>query len=1104
MKNISKQKLLHIYRKLMGEYCGIAMFQGYSAFMIGIVWATCLAGCGPDLPETVAVEYQALTGKLDFNQEVKPILSDKCFSCHGPDKANQKAGLRLDEPEGAYKALENAPGKVAIWPGNLQKSEVYHRIISEDPERMMPALESNLSLTNKEKAILIKWIEEGASYKPHWAFQKLAEVQPPKAQYVGWVKNPIDHFIAKKLIEEGMSPSPEASKELLLRRLSFDLTGLPPTEEEMNAFLIDESSNAFEKQVDRLLDSPHYGEKMAVDWLDLARYSDTHGYTVDYYRDVSPWRDWVIQSFNQNMRYDEFIQWQLAGDMMPNASQAQILATTFNRLHPQNLEDGIIDEEYRVEYVVDRTSVLGTALMGLTVGCARCHDHKYDPISQKNFYELYSFFNNINEAGLIPRESSTPVPTLMLPTPKQDSIIAYLKSVTAASQQQFNAAEKQEVAHAEEWLTLGGYRSLALGLPTHGLIAQYSLDNHLENTTHPGQMGKMDRARSKGERPSFTAGYARQGLLMDGDAWLDLDKVGIFQRKDPFSIGLWVNLPEALTEGVIFHKGKGTGLHAYRGYHLYLRENKLELMLSHTAPDNAIIAHSLEEIPKNEWVHLILTYDGSSLASGLKLYLNGREIATEVTVDNLYKDIIFFDYEDVIYPEPIEPGLQIGARWRGVGIKGAKVDELIVYNRELTGIEALQIALPEALKAITSKPPNHLSQEERTLLKKFYFVRQSSRYASSLRTLQEARGALFDSTENIKEIMVMKEMEKPRKTYVLDRGLYDTYKEEVFPNVPSHILAWQDSLPKNRLGLAQWLTSPEHPLTARVAVNRYWQNYFGRGIVGTTEDFGNQGELPSHPALLDWLATEFVNSGWNVKALQKLMVMSATYRQSSLASVEQMEKDPQNVLLARGPKLRLTSEMMRDNALAASGLLNPKIGGESVYPYQPEGLWKMNSNTYLQDQGDKLYRRSMYTIWKRTVPNPTLSTFDQPDRNVCTVRRQKTNTPLQALVLLNDPTYLEASKVIGECITREGSTQESIARAYRKITGITIRAEELEVLTELQSSEYETFSQNQKKVKGVLAVGAYEIDHSLDPVMIATNTIVASVILNSDASITKR
>ena len=1070
-------------------------------FIISVLF---LASCGPELPEEVAIEYAKLPQELDFNIHVKPILSDKCFSCHGPDKAKQKADLRLDEAEGAYSELPESPGKFAIKPGNLNKSVAFHRVISDDPEYRMPTPESNLSLTAKEKAIIVKWIEDGAAYKTHWAFLKPESIDPPKVKKTDWIQNPIDQFIARKLEAESLSPSVEAEKEILYRRVSFDLTGLPPTEAEMNAYLTDDSENAYEKQVDRLLASPHYGEKMAVDWMDLARYSDTHGYQVDRYRDVSPWRDWVIKSFNENMRYDQFIEWQLAGDLLPNATREQILATTFNRLHPQNLEGGIVDEEFRVEYVADRASVVGQGFMGLSVACARCHDHKFDPFSQKNFYELYGFFNHVNETGQIPWEMAMPVPTLLLPEKEEEEIVAFLEGVVKEKSDAFESHKREEEKQAQIWMEANSYQSIPEGIPNRGLVANYTLDNHLKNKMNTRQIGKMDREFSANEKPVYTEGKERQGLAMDGDAWLDLGKVGIFQRKDAFSIGIWVNVPKALEEGVFFHKCKATRLHSYRGYHLYLKDNKLELMLAHTWPDNAIVKRTVAEIPKDEWAHLMMTYDGSSKASGVKVYLNGAEMQTETEIDNLYKDIVFFDYEDVIYRNPIEPGLQIGARWRGVGIKDATVDDVLVYDRALSEMEILGIANPESFNSIISTSYEGLTQNHKSLLSTYFLANKSSVLKGAEQALIEARGNLFKNLEQIKEIMVMKEMDEPRKTYVLERGLYDAYGEEVFPNVPENILPWRDEYPKNRLGLAKWLTDPEHPLTARVTVNRYWQNYFGRGIVKTTEDFGNQGELPSHPELLDWLARGFINSNWDVKALQKRIVMSATYRQSSQTPKELLEKDPDNILLARGPSVRLSSEMMRDNALVASGLLNGKIGGESVKPYQPKGLWKMNGGTYVQDSGDKLYRRSLYTLWKRTVPNPTLATFDQPERSECTVRRQKTNTPLQALVLLNDPTYIEAAKVIGENITKEGATKESIAKAYQKITGRKAEENILNTLVQLQASEYEHFKDDPAKASGWLDAGEYEIDASLDVHMIAANAIVASVIINSDASITKR
>ncbi|MEM9329600.1 MAG: DUF1549 domain-containing protein, partial [Bacteroidota bacterium] len=684
-----------------------------------------LVGCGPQLPEDIAAAYEELPQELDFNIHVKPILSDKCFACHGPDQAKIKGGLQLHSEEVAFKPLP-ASGQFALTPGNLRKSEVFHRIVSEDPAYQMPTPESNLTLSALEKATLIKWIEQGAEYQPHWAFT------PPKAHdipEVPWpTHNPIDHFVFAKLQEQGMSPSREATQELLLRRVSLDLTGLPPTEEEINAFLSDTTEAAYEQQVDRLLDSPHYGEKMAMDWLDLARYADTHGYQVDRYRDMSPWRDWVIESFNENRPYDEFVTWQLAGDLSPNPTREQILATAFNRLHPQNLEGGIVDEEFRVEYVADRTAVLGQGLMAMTLSCARCHDHKFDPISQKDFYELYSFFNNINETGQISWDMATPVPTLMLPTEEQESIIAYLEEQIEEKSEAVEAVQVKEEAAANAWIDAGSYQQLVAQRPQRGLVGHFRLDGTLQNHVPSGQVAKMDRQFSKKEVPNYQAAYRGQGLLLDGDAWLDTKPVGIFKRNQSFSIGLWVHLPKTLDEGVIFHKNQGSRLHSFRGYHLYLRNNRLEVMLAHTWPDNAIIERTTQDVPCDRWIHLMMTYDGSSSAGGLRLYLDGEEQEMEVEIDNLYKDIVFNYLEDQIYEEPIEPGLQIGARWRGKGIGGALIDELMVYDVTLSGPEIRQIVGGSALVKITSKPVEKLSAAERSALRDYYLANYSSNY----------------------------------------------------------------------------------------------------------------------------------------------------------------------------------------------------------------------------------------------------------------------------------------------------------------------------------------------------------------------------------------
>ena len=881
------------------------------------------------------------------------------------------------------------------------------------------------------------------------------------------------------------------------------MTGLPPTLEEINAFLGDDSENAYEKQVDRLLASVHYGEKMATDWMDVARYSDTYGYQVDRYRDMSPWRDWVIKSFNNNMSYDQFLTWQLAGDLLPNATREQILATGFNRLHPMNMEDGIIGEEYRVENVSDRVAVLGDGLLGLTLSCAKCHDHKYDPLAQKEYFELYSFFNSINETGQISWDQAVPPPTLSLPTKEQEILIANFEQQMEEGTQKLQEISKAEKASITEWIEKGGYKKIKNAHLKKGLVGHYPLDNKLTNVINISQSPKMERAFSRKEIPSFTKGYTGKGLLLDGDAWLRCQDVGIFKRSDAFSIGLWVNIPKTTKEGVIFHKNKGTTLHSFRGYHLYLKDDKLEWAMARTLPENAIIEHTISEIPKDEWIHLMVTYDGSSSATGTKIFINGKEAKTKVEKDNLTKDIVFNYLEDIIYPEPIEPNLKIGARWRGFGLKNAKVDEILVYSRELTAIEVAQISQLENNNFLNIEPIQ-FTQAQETQLANYYLSNFSKNYQAARNDLAKIRTAYADSMENVKEVMVMKEMEEPRKSFILTRGVYDNYGEEVFPNTPESIMAMPEELPKNRLGLAKWLTHKDHPLTARVAVNRYWQNYFGRGLVKTAQDFGNQGELPTHPQLLDWLAIKFMESGWEVKALQKLIVMSATYRQSSFVDKKLLALDQENKWLARGPNERLSSEMMRDNALAASGLLNEKVGGESVYPYQPDGLWAMNFDPYPQDTGDKLYRRSLYTMWRRTNPNPTLSTFDQPERNLCTVKRQKTNTPLQALVLLNDPTYVEAAKVLGENMTRVDDPRESISKIFTQLTGRAPNDKELKLLLDLREKEYEVFKTNPQKSKGWLATGEYEIDRSLDKNLVAANAIVASVILNADVAITKR
>jgi hypothetical protein len=584
-----------------------------------------LLSCGgPELPESIQQVYHELTKQVDFNQDIKPILSDKCFICHGPDKSKVKASLQLHLPELAYAELKGSPGKFAIRPGNLNNSQLVHRILSDDPNLMMPQPESHLKLTDREKALLIKWIDQGAPYNKHWAFLIPQSPQLPIVKLKEKIANPIDNFILAKLESINLQPNEKSNKETLLRRLSFDLTGLPPSLTDLEDFINDRSPNAYEKQVDRLLSSPHFAEQMTLDWMDLSRYADTHGYTVDRYRDVSPYRDWVIKAFNENMPYDEFIRWQLSGDMMEKPTKDQILATTFNRLHPQNQEGGIIDEEFRSEYVSDRTNVVGQGFLGLTMACAKCHDHKYDPISQRNYYEMYSFFNNVNESGQISFDSSMPVPNMLLPTNGQEEFMTYVNGLVGNQQKEIENIILSESKNAGEWIESERYQNLKSKHWPRGLVAKVDFNKgNLNNVLNSSQKGKMKRQHSPKQLPKIVNGYSGKGLELDGDTWLDLDRIGIFKRNETFSIGIRLKIPEELENGVIFHKNIGTRIYNYRGYHLAIKENKLEVMLAHFWPDNAIVELSTQEIPKSKWLQLTLTYDGSSKAEGLKIYSDG-------------------------------------------------------------------------------------------------------------------------------------------------------------------------------------------------------------------------------------------------------------------------------------------------------------------------------------------------------------------------------------------------------------------------------------------------------------------------------------------------
>jgi cytochrome c553 len=1042
-------------------------------------------GVGADLtiPADVQTAMSALNEPLDYNIHVKKILSDKCFSCHGPDAKKQKGDLRLDLAEAAY-SKETESGRKAIRAGSMARSEVAHRILSGDKEYMMPTPASHLSLTTEEKAILLTWIDQGAKYAPHWAFVAPKKAALPEVEEKKWVVNDIDRFVLNRLEKEGLQPSPQADKETLIRRVSFDLTGLPPTVAEIDAFLQDASTNAYEKMVDQFLQSPRYGERMAAYWLDVARFADSHGYLDDKHRDASPWRDWVINAYNKNLPYDQFITWQLAGDLMPHAAKEQILATGFNRNHKQNSEAGIIPEEFRVEYVVDRTNTVGASLMGLTVGCAKCHDHKYDPISQKDYYSLFAFFNSTFELGSSnygAGNNIVPGPTLLLLDQEKEQKLASLNALIK------NLTAKKAVTVAAPEISLQQKVIAALSFDKTETIKTYTDKGAKVLPAVRNAVQSLYSAPASAEK--YTKGVAGNALQLEEGTLVHLPayQLGYFERYDPFSFSIWVRLPKKYDDVAILHQSDPRR-YGFQGYDLVLKDNKVNFRLMHAYPHDAISVVTSETLDSNKWYNIAVSYDGSSSATGVSIYLNGKAAPVQTEYDNLKKNIKPFPN---IHKVVAFNGVSFGARELERTMKGGELDEFFLFDDVLNAQEAAYLHDKVAIPFAARKPA------------------AATKKADSIQLARVEEANIYDSTQ---EVMVMGDLPQPRKTHVLLRGVYDSYGDEVKPSTPAAILPYPKALPQNRLGLAEWLFLPQHPLTARIAVNRIWEMYFGRGLVKTSDDFGNQGEMPSHPALLDYLAVTYREQGWNTKQLQKLILMSATYRQQSVLTPELLAKDPQNILLARGARYKMPAEMIRDNALAISGLLSAKVGGPSVYPYQPPGLWEALSDKswkylYKESEGEDLFRRSIYTVVKRSSPPPFMLIFDAPDRNFCTVKRTVSSSPLQALALMNDPTFIESSKYIAGHMMQEGgaAVTAQLAYGFRLVTGRKPDNKEAELLNSMYTQENELYVKNPGKAIKILAVGHANVPVKLEGIAKAAAYVdVVMALLNTDEFITRK
>ncbi len=1006
------------------------------------------------------------TGTLSFGLVIRPILSEHCFPCHGPDANSRKADLRLD--------LRGQAEAVLVEEDGLE-SELVYRIESDDPLDQMPPPEAKNPLTESEVGLLKAWIAQGATYDQHWSFRPIHRPGIPEIEEFQRDLNPIDRFILARLESEGLEPRPEASRETLIRRLSFDLLGLPPTIPEIEAFLNDKGPDAYERLVDRLLDRPEFGERMAADWLDLARYSDTYGYQVDRERFVWPWRDWVINAFNQNMPYDQFLTWQLAGDCLPNASDEQILATTFNRLHPQKVEGGSVPEEFRVEYVADRTNTVSTAFLGLTLECARCHDHKYDPISQREYYQLFAFFNNIDEAGLYSYfTQSVPTPTLKLLDSGTKGQLSDLREAINQAEDALSDLDQQYRDQLWIWVT----HTVEDGLPENAI---------------PGEIGYLSFDETMKEPHRSVPGKIGNAVQLNGDDAIQLE-VGNFRRFEPFSVALWLNPPDVKERAVVFHRSRAWTDAGSRGYQLLLEEGRLSASLIHFWPGNAIRVRAIEPLPTNHWSHVAITYDGSSRADGLKILLDGQPIRTEVVRDSLTKNITGGGGDQIA----------IGARFRDRGFTGGLVDEFRVFDRRLTTLEVAELAGRSTIEDQIRGATVGEQLPSASSLLEYYREVVDPEYRELLERLQSAREQYCKLEDSQTEIMVMREQEDRRLTFLLERGAYDAPAEAVLPLPPSILppMPVDPTKPNDRLDLANWLTSDEHPLTARVAVNRFWQICFGRGLVRTPEDFGSQGEPPTHPELLDWLAAEFRSSGWDLKRMIKLIVCSATYRQDSVTSEELRRIDPSNKRWARFPSYRLPAEMIRDNALGTSGLLVRTIGGPPAKPYELAASFKPIN----PDNGQGLYRRSLYTYWKRTAPAPVLMTLDASKRDVCTVNRERTATPLQALVLLNDPQLIEAARKLGERTLRQVGIDPDplVTSMTRSLWSRSPSDAELRILRDFYQRQQKVFADDPEAARQFLETGNTPIPTDLPLDTLAASGMVANLLMNFDACVTKR
>ncbi|MDR3632287.1 MAG: DUF1553 domain-containing protein [Isosphaeraceae bacterium] len=1024
---------------------------------------------------------------IEYNRDIRPILAENCFACHGPDSASRKGDLRLDKREAAVEAGAIEPGK----PGD---SELVARVFSTAKSEAMPPPATKKSLSAEQKERLKRWIASGAEYQPHWSLIAPKRPTPPAVKNEAWIRNPIDRFILAKLEEAGLGPAAEADRRTLARRLSLDLTGLPPEPSVVDAFVKDLAPDAYAKLVDRFLNSADWGEHRGRYWLDAARYADSHGIHFDNYREIWTFREWVIRAFNNNVPFDRFTIEQLAGDLLPNATLDQRVASGFNRCNITTSEGGAIDEEYLVLYARDRTETTSLVWMGLTAGCGVCHDHKFDPLSQKEFYSLSAFFNNTTQAAMDGNIKDTP-PTLIVPLAPDRARWGTIEKEIADARRLVDERKQSARGDFEKWLTSASPDSVSALIPTEGLLLLARL-NEGQGTSVALTLDGAPRTVGVDAGSWEPGRIDAKALAVEPKTRLELSEVGDFEKNQPFSYGAWVKLPKPNMTGSVI--ARMDDQHDFRGWDLWLENGRLAAHFVSKWPEDAFKVIARTPLKAGEWQHLFVSYDGSGRAAGVQLFVDGHAQEKDVAADALKSTI-----------KTAVPW-KLAQRHSSARVDGIAVSDVRVYNRNLAAPDVSRLARTTRALWLVAKPVAERTESDKNELFDWWLPAVDRPFADrqgKLKTLEQEQAAI---KARATVAHVMNEKPEPPMAFVLYRGDYDKRRDKVTPATPAALPPWPSDLPRNRLGLAQWLLRPEHPLTARVTVNRFWQEVFGTGLVRTAGDFGVSGELPSHPELLDWLAVEFRESGWDVKKFFRLLVTSNSYRQAAVATPEKVAKDPSNRLLSRGPRFRMDAEMVRDYALAASGMLVHKVGGPSVKPYQPEGVWEavamIGSNTrdYRPDQGENLYRRSLYTFWKRAAPPASMDIFNAPSREVCTVKRERTNTPLQALVTMNDPQFVEAARNLAQRALKDSNaTDVRLAFITERLMARPLRAEESRIVQNSLGSLLAYYREHADDAKSLIGVGDSKADPSIDAPTLAAWTMVTNELMNLDEVLNK-